>query len=245
MCYAYKFVRKSDGTYAAFTHTETQRLLREGKIKEDADGYHFARDTIPALIQVQSELKVVPMRWDLIPSGYLKGDKLTIPEVVKRKNSKAKNPATGKSWGFSSFNARLETVRSLPSFREPWIKGQRCVIAVDAFKERPNMDDAPKEFTGREYEVGIQETMFFAGLWDSWTSKDGDVLNSCTVITMSSEGIEPLRKIWHERVPVLLEEESCVEWLDAKTNPDIAFKMCEQVGAENLNVREIIKPVKS
>ena len=54
MGYGYKFVRNPDGTFASFAHVETQGLLREGKIKEELDGYHFARDIIPAQIPDRS-----------------------------------------------------------------------------------------------------------------------------------------------------------------------------------------------
>ena len=239
MCYGYKFVRKPDGTFASFTHIETQRLVREGKIKEEPDGYHFARDTIPAILQTDDESKVIPMRWDLIPSFYLQSEKLTVAEVIKRKNSRAKNPATGKSWGFSSYNARIESVRTLPSFRRPWENSQRCIISVDAFRERPNMDDAPKEFKGREYEINLPQTMFFGGLWDSWQGKDGEILNSCTVITTSSEGIEPLRKIWHERVPILFNDHDAEIWMDPKTTPERAFKICQPILGDELEVKEL------
>ena len=241
VCYAYKFIRHDDGTVDAVNLKDYNRLLREGKIVETKDGFHYAKDTIGVLLNGQS----LPMRWDLIPEGFAKGKGLTVGEAVKRKNSRAKDPETGRAVGFSSFNARIETVRSLPSFKGPWWSGKRCLVPVDAFKERPNMDEAPKEHKGREYEIALPETMYFAGIWDTWTGKDGDTLDSCTVITMSSEGLEPLRAIWHERVPVLLKEEDCQQWLDLKTTPETAFELCRQVGLEYLSISEVIKPPKS
>ena len=43
--------------------------------------------------------------------------------------------------------------------------------------------------------------MVFAGLWESWKSPEGEKIESCTILTTSSNKlIEPL----HDRMPVIL-----------------------------------------
>jgi putative SOS response-associated peptidase YedK len=37
--------------------------------------------------------------------------------------------------GFSSINARAETVDKTPAFRDAWKKGQRCLVVTDGFYE--------------------------------------------------------------------------------------------------------------
>jgi SOS response associated peptidase (SRAP) len=37
--------------------------------------------------------------------------------------------------GFSSINARAETVDKSPAFRDAWKKGQRCLVVTDGFYE--------------------------------------------------------------------------------------------------------------
>jgi len=236
-----KFIRRNDGTYISLTDKETRRLIREGEVIETPDGYHFARANVPVLKMSQGEPSVSAMRWDLIPHNYYKDRNVSIGEAIRAKNSRAIDPKTGRTFGYSSFNARLETVRTLPAFRDAWSKGQRGLIAVDAFKERPNMDDAPPEFKGREYEVNLSETMFFAALWDKWEPQDKNgAIVSCTVLTMDSKGIQPLESIWHERVPVMFTENECEAWIDPKTTSEQAFKLCRQVKSEKLSVREIV-----
>jgi putative SOS response-associated peptidase YedK len=239
MCYAYKPVRTPSGTILMHTVPEIRRLEREGKIREVEGEFYFAKDTVPVIIAGGA---VVPMRWDLIPSGFLRGESATATEAVRKKNSRALNPATGKSWGFSSYNARMETVRSLWAFKDAWSAGRRGIMPVEAFKERPNMEGAPAEFTGREYEISLDRPYFLAALYDTWTSRDGERLDSCTVVTGPSDNVPAVRAIWHERVPILLSEESCAAWLDPKTTPEAAWALLRSAlspFAPQLTVAEI------
>ena len=69
-------------------------------------------------------------------------------------------------------------------------------------------------------------------------------LDSCTIITKSSKGFEPIERIWHERVPILLKGSECDAWLDPKTPAADAYNMCNQAYVENLQTKEIPKIVK-
>jgi putative SOS response-associated peptidase YedK len=140
MCYAYKSAYAATGEILGRSLPDTRRLIREGKIVEVDGEFHFPKDTVPVIVAGGA---VRPMRWDLIPAGFMRGEKPDLAGAVRKKNSRAINPATGKSWGFSSYNARVETVRTLWAFKDAWQAGQRAIMPVAAFRERPNMDDAP------------------------------------------------------------------------------------------------------
>ena len=223
MCYGYKPVRKGNGRYLLHTEKDIRRMLKSGEIKESPDGFVFAKDTVEVILGVN---KVRPMRWDLIPRGFLRDGKFTVAEVIQRKNSRAKNPDTGKTWGFSSYNARIETVDSLWTFKEAWRDCRRGIIPVEAFRERPNMDGAPEESKGREYEISLDQPYYLAALFDTWTSKDGESLDSCTVITGPSDDIPALQGIYHERTPILLSQEAAEAWLDPATTPRPRWRCC-------------------
>jgi putative SOS response-associated peptidase YedK len=166
--------------------------------------------------------------------------KLSLPEAIKAKNSRARD-----SKGFSSYNARIETVQNLWAFKPSWKAGRRGVMPVDAWKERPNMDGAPPEFKGREYEVSVEQPHFLAALYDTWTGRDGETLDSCTVITGPSDDIPPLQGIYHERTPILLDEAAAEAWLDPKTPPEIAYEILRGAPVPVLTVTEILKPPKT
>jgi len=242
MCYAYKPVTDSQGRIWKVPHKEFERLYREGKIVPNGiDRYHYAKATVAVFLLRDGEPAVLPMRWDLIPRDYMiEHPELTLAEVIKKKNSRAKNPDTMKPWGFDSFNARKETLASRPAFRQPWKEGKRCVMPLQAFQERANMDEAPAEYKNRSWEIELDRPAYLGGIWDHWERK-GESLDSCTVITMDSEGHEKLRSIWHERHPLILTEDQVDEWLDPKTTPDRARQMVMQFDPERMKVREIVK----
>jgi putative SOS response-associated peptidase YedK len=241
MCYAYKPVRLASGAYHMLAGGDLRRALRDGTIEEGPGGYYYAKDTVEVVL---SGGEVRPMRWDLIPPGFLKPAPYTVAEGIKKKNSRAKNPETGKKWGFDSYNARIETVATTWSFKSAWKQGRRGVLPVVAWKERPNMDEAPAEFKGKEYAVYLPEPMFLPALWETWTGTDGGI-ESCTVITGPSDAIPELRGIWHERTPIVLTPESAEVWLDPALPAEAAMSLLRGVTSPPLLVREIVRSPKT
>ena len=56
--------------------------------------------------------------------------------------------------------------------------------------------------------------MAFAGLWETWKSSEGEVVQSCTIITTEAN---PFIQQLHNRMPVILSEETLALWLDPLT----------------------------
>lgn len=243
MCYSYKPVIGPDGRTYKVPNKEWHQLNNEGKLKkvwtEDGIQYHYAKDTVA--VTVGKDYRLLPMRWDLIPRGFMAGHpEFSLAEVIKKKNSRAINPETGKRWGFDSYNARSESIATTWSFKLPWKEGKRCVVAASSFRERPNMDEAPPEFKGKEYMVHLGKPYFLAGIWDTWTRGE-ESLDSMSIVTLDSLGNDRLRSIWHERCPVILDEGQAEEWLDPKTTPARAKELCRLVPAEQMEI-ELVAP---
>lgn len=55
------------------------------------------------------------------------------------------------------------------------------------------------------------ELFAFAGLWDRWRSPQGEVIESCTILTTSSNSL--VAEI-HDRMPVILKPDNYDLWLD-------------------------------
>ena len=50
-----------------------------------------------------------------------------------------------------------------------------------------------------------------AGLWETWTSPDGDLVETCCLLTTAANGVmAPV----HDRMPVLLDDDGIRRWLD-------------------------------
>lgn len=115
----------------------------------------------------------------------------------------AKDP----SIGHKLINARAETVDEKPSFKT-CLQRRRCLIVADGFYEwkKEGSTKRPHRITLKD-----QGLFGFAGLWDTWKSPTGELVNSCTIITTTpNELMEPL----HNRMPVILPRDVEQVWLD-------------------------------
>jgi putative SOS response-associated peptidase YedK len=61
------------------------------------------------------------------------------------------------------------------------------------------------------FEVGDGSLFAFAGLWDRWRTPDGQVVETCTILTTAPN--ELLADV-HDRMPVILAPEHYDRWLD-------------------------------
>ncbi len=79
----------------------------------------------------------------------------------------------------STYNARTETVAEKPSYRNAWSKGQHCVVPAMSFFE-PDWRSGISIPTNIALSSG--QPMGIAGLWDRWTSPEGELIYSFTMI---------------------------------------------------------------
>src|SRR5712692_6037792 len=110
--------------------------------------------------------------------------------------------------GYSTINAKAETVAEKPAFREAF-KSRRCLIPADGFYEWAKLDAKTKQ----PYAIVMKDRSLFgfAGLWERWTDKaSGEVVRSFTIITTTpNEVCAPV----HDRMPVVVEPANYGRWL--------------------------------
>ncbi len=113
-------------------------------------------------------------------------------------------------------NARAETAADKPSFRAAF-RRRRCLVPADGFFEWVRTGGAKQPHHIR---FADRRPFAFAGLWERWSSKDGDAVESCTILTTSpNELIAEL----HDRMPVLLPPGRFGDWLaSGPLSPDTA-----------------------
>lgn len=110
--------------------------------------------------------------------------------------------------GYSTINARAETVAAKPAFRAAF-RSRRCLIPADGFYE---WQVRPGTKTKQPWYIALRDRkpMAFAGLWERWRSPQGEALESCTIIvTAANELMRPI----HERMPVILAPGDWNVWL--------------------------------
>jgi putative SOS response-associated peptidase YedK len=109
------------------------------------------------------------------------------------------------------FNARIETVRSSPAFRDAF-KMRRCLIPADGFYEWTKSEDRGKDPWLIHMPDGAPYA--FAGLW-AHNTKLG--VTSCTIIT--APAIAPITHV-HDRMPIILDPSVFDAWLNPATLTD-------------------------
>lgn len=107
---------------------------------------------------------------------------------------------------FSMFNARSETVHEKPSYRSAF-KKQRCLIPADGFYEWTQANGKQPYFIHRNDNAPL----VFAGLWEHWQDKEGNVIDSCTIIVTKANA---MMQLIHDRMPVILDSGQFNDWLD-------------------------------
>ncbi|MEO5903920.1 MAG: SOS response-associated peptidase [Gemmatimonadaceae bacterium] len=119
------------------------------------------------------------------------------------------------SVGARLVNARSDAVAIKPSFKASF-RARRCVILADGFYEWGGAGKAKVPFF---FHLKGHRDFALAGLWDRW-ERGGETLETCTIITTEAS---PFAARVHHRMPVLLNSESAVEWLDLATRASRLF----------------------
>ncbi len=118
----------------------------------------------------------------------------------------AKDPGIG----LKMINARSESVAEKPAFRDAFAH-KRCLVPASGFYEwqKQGVQKQP-------YFIRLRDADGFAmaGLWQHWEGEDGQVIESCNILTTdSNEFMQPI----HDRMPVILPPENYDLWLDSDT----------------------------
>jgi len=103
-------------------------------------------------------------------------------------------------------NARGESVAEKPSFREAY-KRRRCLVPASGFYEWKTEGKIKQP-----YYISLKsgKPMAMAGLWESWTAPDGNILRSvCIVTTGPNDVMKPI----HDRMPVIIGSDHWQDWL--------------------------------
>lgn len=142
-------------------------------------------ETIPVIgHDAQGHLALIPMRWWLHPSW-------------------SKEPPSQK---YATFNARIETILTSPSFRGA-IKQHRAIIPASGFVEWQTDGKVKTPF----FIQGKKDPLCMAAIFDVWND-----LFSCAIVTQPADD----RFIHvHNRMPMVLTLEQSKVWLDHSMPP--------------------------
>jgi putative SOS response-associated peptidase YedK len=175
------------GRFAQRTPAKTlARVFQVDEMPEIESRYNIApTQDILSIRRTEDGREAAMLKWGLVPSW-----------------------AKDVSIGAKLINARSETVTEKPSFREAF-KKRRCIIPADGFYEWQRTGGKKQPYFFRMQD---EHPFGFAGLWEKWKAIDGQVLETCTILT--TEANEVLQPV-HDRMPVILHPDDYELWLDA------------------------------
>lgn len=135
----------------------------------------FPRAAGPFIRAASGERELVVGQWGLIPHF-------------------ARSPRLG----YQTNNARSEELDRKASYRQPWARGQRCIIPAESF-------DEPCWETGRNVWWNFRRAdgapWGLAGLWNTWIDQDtGELVESYTMLTINADA-HPLMRRMHKPDP--------------------------------------------
>lgn len=136
-------------------------------------------------------------------------------------------------------NARSETVAEKPSFRQA-IKYRRCLIPASGFFEwRREGDKKVPQYI----RLIDSSPMVFAGIWESGKGPDGKPVDSCSILTTTSNDlVAPL----HERMPVILHPSEYSHWLDRdQRDPEKLKRLYEPFPTDLMEIYAVSQLVNS
>lgn len=171
-------------------HTSVHELLRLLRAKLGAlpdPSFNVAPTRKVAIIREPEpeQREALGVRWGLVPSW-----------------------SKGPDNRYSMINARAESVSSKPAFRNAF-RARRCLIPADGFYEWQRSASGKQPY----YVTVIDDSYPFlmAGLWERWRNPQGEILESCAIVTTEANGV--VANI-HDRMPVILERADAERWLE-------------------------------
>jgi putative SOS response-associated peptidase YedK len=187
--------------------------------------------SVPIIRNIDGARRGALMRWGLIP--YF---------------------ARGVPPKYSTINARVETVQTAASYRDPWKRGQRCLVIARGFYEWQVQTDGKTKIPFYIH-TNDQEIFAFAGLWDSSKTDAGACIESVTHITLPANNLIGEIHNTKHRMPAILEKADRDAWLSGTPEeawealipyPDdlmVAWPVSTRVNTPKNNDATLIEPI--
>lgn len=143
---------------------------------------------VPAIRLHQGETEAVTMRWGFVPAW-----------------------AEGRPQREPAHDVASDAIETSASYRLPWLGSQRCILPVAGFY----VWQLTAERYRQPYFVQLSSRIVFgvAAIWDRSESKDGDVIESCAVITVPANELLAGIATPERSMPVILRRRQYDAWL--------------------------------
>ena len=159
----------------------------------------------------EGRARAVQMRWGLVPA-WARDTKIA----------------------YSTINARVETASIKPAFRSAW-KSRRCLVPASGYYEWPGEGGRKQPYYIHDADAPV---VMFAGLWERWSPKDAEALETYSIVTMDAAG--EIAKL-HDRMPLMLPPDLHRAWIEG--DGEQAAAVAQAVPLPNLSWHPVGKAV--
>ena len=152
----------------------------------------FTKPFVPVITNDNRE-KIQLFKWGLIPHWI-------------------KTAEQAKDISKKTFNARVETAKDKPSFRDA-MRSNHCLVLVDGFFEWKT--EKNKKIPHYIY-LDENNLIAFAGLWNEWVNKEtGEIQSTFTILTQDANPFMASIHNTKKRQPIILNPDLEEAWLSA------------------------------
>jgi putative SOS response-associated peptidase YedK len=208
-CQALRTHRKSMcGRFAL--HTDQQTLAE-----------YFDTQPLPDMLTPEPRFNIAPSMWHpVILASPPVGGEGTAP-----RHTRLMKWGLIPSWSNSDskikpINARSETASEKPMFKH-LLDNKRCIVPANGWYEWSTGNGGKRPYWHHHLEG---KPLALAGLWSSWSSTNGDAVESFTILTCQAHS--NINHI-HHRMPVLLSQENWQVWLDDSVSSTQASELID------------------
>jgi putative SOS response-associated peptidase YedK len=133
----------------------------------------------------------------------------------------------------SAINARSESVHEKPTFKSAF-RSNRCLLPATGYYEWAS--ELGKYKTKQPIYISRDDNklLAFTGIFQSWTSPSGRVIQSVSIITRQAVGQLALV---HSRMPVFLPRDRWADWMNPKINDVERIRSLMDVPTPDANLR--------
>lgn len=164
----------------------------------DSESRYLPHSSAPVIVNDKDRLKMVPMRFSLIPSWASE------PKVK-----------------FATHNARIETILEKPTWKVPFVS-KHCVVPMTSFYEA--VYSGPLAGNMIRFRKDIDGTLYAAGIFDFWKDPEEPKNNFFSFSILTRDPSRFILEYGHDRTPLFIHANYVKEWLSIESKPPELIK---------------------
>ena len=217
--------------YYAVVKTNAKSLIKNGIIKEEQldlfPEKQFVRGFDYPFMPVISSDKIEEIqmfRWGFVPAHMSSDEKSK--EFLNR---------------YNTLNAKAENIFESRLFGKA-VQNQRCLVLCSGFYEWRHKNPGKKNSEKYPFYVTLKDDgMFvFGGIWEKFTdSETGEIIHTFSIITTPANELMELVHNNKKRMPLIIEPEKALQWLDTSTPISIIKTLIKPIDASKLKAKPI------